>query len=151
MRCSCRLLSVLLIFLCILLLASCSTRTLESVANTVDQDNNTVETAPNRIETVENETSINLYPSASEKIVITVPNDIDRLVRHLDGIEREEIAIQENIYGWEILVKIGAPISRTVLFVGNLMKDNGVWYQVSCEEISLFRDFCKNLNAFEVP
>ena len=129
---------VLTVILCMLILVACTRVSYDADIN----DQHIKEQDSDHI-------TIYLSSSMAEKKLVTNIESIERIIAHIDGIEKEQIAIEEEIYGWEISVKVGTPIKRTVLFVGTLMQDNGVWYQVSENEISEFRELCSNLKYSE--
>lgn len=122
------------LFIILLLFYGCESKTVETKdsISITDVDSLTITALPSppQIKTIENK------------------DEIEKIINHINSINKSNIE-EDNINGWEFLIKTKGNKEHLISLVGDKININGTFYKVSKDELSKFRDLYNSLEAKE--
>jgi hypothetical protein len=93
-----------------------------------------------------NSMTITALPSPPKVKLIDKKYDIEKVILFINSIDKKVIMFNGS-KGWEFNIQIKGKKEHTIMFVGDRMKIDGIWYKINTDEIKKLRELYNNITS----
>ena len=94
--------------------------------------------------------TIKALPSPPKVKTIDKKDDIEKVVSFINSIDKE-VTIQVGTKGWEFWIQTNGKKEHSIIFIGDKVSIDKIWYKINTAEIKKLRELYNGLDYKEEP